>query len=103
MTNNKRNLQADPSVIPDDAPDVFVPEAAFCEEIGIVKMTARRNDRNPKMATLNWPKAIRSNGGRVYRTRREIEKYKRTLIELASKNREALLRAAERKAARQSA
>ncbi|MGY3690706.1 hypothetical protein ACVIGA_000786 [Bradyrhizobium sp. USDA 3240] len=92
-----------PAALPDDStspPDQWVAEQDVCAELSLTSMSFWRYDRDQKMMELGWPPAIRLNG-RIYRSRRALDLFKTNMAMLALREREALLRAVERKAAQQ--
>jgi hypothetical protein len=58
--------------------DFFVPDPIVAKEFGVTLMTIYRWDRDAKLAKLGWPTRIKMHNGRNYRSRRELEAFKRT-------------------------
>ena len=64
--------------------DHLVPDPQVAKELSITTMTIYRWDRNPAKAALGWPPKVKhGTKGRNYRHRRQLEAYKRNLLELA--------------------
>jgi hypothetical protein len=64
------------------APDVLVPDPAFCKEFSITSMTLWRWDRDPRMVELGLPPPVKIRE-RNFRFRRQIERFKQNLIHRA--------------------
>jgi hypothetical protein len=72
----------------ESANDRFVPDRVMRGELHISPMTAWRYDHDPAMTKLGWPPIIRVGAqGRKYRSRKQLEKFKETLVQRAITNR----------------
>ena len=69
-----------------DAPDELVPDPQVWRELGISSMTGWRWDRDPKLAALGFPPAVKIRN-RNYRRRRQLETFKQNVLSnLARRN-----------------
>jgi hypothetical protein len=70
---------------PDDqTPDSLVPGAVYRAELDISHMTEWRWDRDPALAAIGWPPAMKVPGGRTkHRSRRALEQFKANLLQQA--------------------
>jgi hypothetical protein len=72
--------------------DVMVPELTVAREFAVAMITLTRWDASPTMVQAGWPPRIRIGDGpkaRVYRSRRQLELFKQSLIESAASRRAA--------------
>jgi hypothetical protein len=68
----------------ESANDKFVPDRQVRAELSIAPMTMWRWDRDPALAELGWPPIIRMGAqGRKYRSRKQLEKFKETMVQRA--------------------
>ncbi len=72
----------------DDPVDVLVPDPAVCRELAISSMTLWRWDRDPAMAALGLPPAVKIRR-RNFRFRRQLEQFKANLMRRAHEERTA--------------
>jgi hypothetical protein len=69
-----------------DVPDELVPDPQVWHELGITSMTGWRWDRDPKLAALGFPPAVKIRN-RNYRRRRQLETFKQNVLSnLARRN-----------------
>jgi hypothetical protein len=69
-------------------PDALVPDPVVCREFGITSMSKDRWDKDPRMHELGWPAkiVIRKHN---FRSRKQLEAFKRNMIQRAIKERAA--------------
>jgi hypothetical protein len=72
-------------------PDVerLIPDPLVAKEFHITTMTIWRWDRSPAKMALGWPVRVQI-GGRNYRSRSQLEKFKANLLALALAEREGV-------------
>jgi hypothetical protein len=71
--------------------DELVPDAEFRAEMCISQITLVRRDKDPKLAVQGWPPVVRV-GGRKFRSRQAIEKFKEIAIRASQQRQAALIR-----------
>jgi hypothetical protein len=74
---------------PKQAPNQFdewVPDVKVRSEFDISHMTIHRWDEDPELAKLGWPPPIKLKD-RKYRSRQQLEQFKKTMLETALKDR----------------
>jgi hypothetical protein len=62
--------------------DRFVPDPSVAEEFDVTLMSLWRWDRDPKKAALGWPPKIQI-GKRNFRSRNQLEAFKKNLMQAA--------------------
>jgi predicted DNA-binding transcriptional regulator AlpA len=72
-----------PDDLPNDTPDQLVPDPEVCREFGITLMTLWRWDQDPN---LGFPPKVKIRE-RNHRSRKQVEAFKRQLMQQALKHR----------------
>jgi hypothetical protein len=67
----------------DTVKDTFVPDRVVRAELCIAPMTLWRWDHDPALADLGWPPPVKIGGRRKFRSRQQLEAFKRNMLERA--------------------